>query len=359
MASMPGHRRRAVHVRRRRIALVLVLSVLLAAAAAWGVEQLASGTPSGSPKKPRPTRDTTATTVAASRPTAPAVAPSTFAVGTTTLDIQAAAPGGGDVSMPAAVYYPATVTGDGAPPDRAFGPYPLVVFSQGFDEDPAAYAVLLQAWAAAGFVVAAPTYPHTDPGPDLDESDISNHPAELTGAITAMIAASDQADTPVSGLVNGSEVAIAGQSDGGDVTLATAADTCCRDARVKAALILSGAELGSLPGSYYGDGSPPLLVVQGSDDSAAQGNAPVCSAELYDAAPAPKYYLDLLGAGHLAPYTEVNGYEGAVAQTTTAFLDAYLRSVRDPLDALVMAGTLGDLASITTIAQVPSPGGTC
>lgn len=74
--------------------------------------------------------------------------------------------------------------------DRA-GPLPLIVFSQGFAEPADAYAQpCCIPWAAAGFVVAAPTYPRTNPdapgGPD--ESDILNHPADLRYVIGAAAA---------------------------------------------------------------------------------------------------------------------------------------------------------------------------
>src|SRR5437764_796260 len=44
------------------------------------------------------------------------------------------------------------------------GPFPLVVFAHGYNVTPAPYAGLLQSWARAGYVVAAPTLPLTNPG---------------------------------------------------------------------------------------------------------------------------------------------------------------------------------------------------
>ena len=46
-----------------------------------------------------------------------------------------------------------------APPARAAGRFPLVIFGHGFAVTPAPYAPLLQAWAQAGYVVAAPIFP--------------------------------------------------------------------------------------------------------------------------------------------------------------------------------------------------------
>ena len=47
----------------------------------------------------------------------------------------------------------------GAAPARAPGPFPLVIFGHGFAVTPGPYASLLEAWARAGYVVAAPIFP--------------------------------------------------------------------------------------------------------------------------------------------------------------------------------------------------------
>jgi predicted dienelactone hydrolase len=59
------------------------------------------------------------------------------------------------------------------------GPHPLVVFAHGFALSPGTYGRLLDAWAVAGYVVAAPIFPLTNsaaPG-GPNESDLINHPA--------------------------------------------------------------------------------------------------------------------------------------------------------------------------------------
>ncbi|MGH3850679.1 MAG: chlorophyllase/cutinase-like alpha/beta fold protein, partial [Pseudonocardiaceae bacterium] len=148
--------------------------------------------------------------------------------------------------------YPATTAGTGTPPARGEGPYPIVVFSQGFAIPAEAYANLLDRWAADGFVVADPTYPLTAPESPggLDESDIVRHPSDLTAVITAVIQEGSTPGTLLSSLVDARRIGVAGHSDGGDVTEAVAADTCCHDPRVGAAVVLSGAELTSMGGTY-------------------------------------------------------------------------------------------------------------
>ena len=190
-------------------------------------------------------------------------------------------------SLPTAVFYPvrgvAADGGPGAQPDRTHAPYPLLVFSQGYDLSVQAYSTLLTDWASAGFVVAAPTYPHTDPSDQsgLDENDITNHPADLRYVITSLLAAAHGSGSLLSGLIDANEIGVVGHSDGADVALAVAADTCCQDPRVKAAAILSGAELASFGGRYAFSGAVPLLITQGNADTI---NLPACSAQIYDAA---------------------------------------------------------------------------
>jgi predicted dienelactone hydrolase len=232
-------------------------------------------------------------------------------------------------------------------PRAAAGPYPLIVFSQGFDYPAAAYAGLLNAWARAGFVVAAPTYPFTDPdtpgGPD--ENDIVNHPADLRFVIASLLARSAAPAGALHGLIDRSQVAVVGQSDGGDVSLAVAADSCCSDPTVKAAVILSGAELSSFGGTYFSAPTMPLLVVQGDADPI---NVPGCSAQIYDEARPPKYYIDLPGASHLPPYVSPGPIRDHVAASVIAFLALALRHDRAALHALDAAATLPGAMSITT-----------
>ncbi len=259
--------------------------------------------------------------------------------------------------LPTLVRYPAVGRPDGrldpgAPPARAAGPFPLLVFSQGYDMPAAAYSWLMNAWASAGYVVAAPTYPRTDPtspgGPD--EADIVNHPADLRSVIASLRKSHIAGANVLSGLVDPSKVAVIGQSDGGDVSLAVAAGSCCRDRAVKAAVILSGAELEAFGGAYYSAGSVPLLVVQGSADTI---NPPGCSIELYDQAPSPKYYLELIGAEHLPPYTVPGKDRSLVATAVLDFLGRYLQGRASAIQKLARAGNAPPVASLITGATGP------
>ena len=146
-------------------------------------------------------------------------------------------------------------------------------------------------------------------------------------------------------MIDANEIGVVGHSDGADVTLAVAADTCCRDPRVKAAAILSGAELASFGGRYAFSGGVPLLITQGNADTI---NLPACSAQIYNAAASPKYYLDLLGAPHEPPYADPGPDQQIVAQVTTDFFDAELAGQSAALAAMTTDGNVGGRSSLTT-----------
>ena len=253
--------------------------------------------------------------------------------------------------------------GGAATPLRAAGTFPLVVFSGGYDADPEEYSALLDAWAAAGYVVADPVYPSTSPtspGP-LDESDIVHHPGDLSAVITALAQAGRGSGagslSTLAGAVDTGSIAAIGHSDGGDVTLAASADTCCRDPRIGAAVILSGAELSAFGGTYFS--SPPdvpLLVVQGTDDDI---NPPGCSVQLYDQAPLPRYYLSLLGQGHQSPYLQAGTALDTVQRVVLDFLDATLRGSRSAKAAIGRDGNVPGSSSLFAGSPTDLAAGGC
>lgn len=232
----------------------------------------------------------------------------------------------------------------GAQPATASGPFPLVVFGHGFDSTPAIYARLLQAWARAGYVVAAPVFPlsNEDAPGGADESDIVNQPGDMSFVITRILAASAAGRGVLSGLVDPREVAVAGQSDGAATALATAYDPRYLDPRVAAAVILSGAEI--MPGDYFHGRNPPLLAAQGTADKV---NLPKYTYQFFRAAHTPKFLLRLPGAGHLGPYTDEQPQLGVVERVTIAFLDRYLKQQPGARRQLWRAGNTPPVASLT------------
>ena len=226
------------------------------------------------------------------------------------------------------------------------GPFPLVVFAHGFDVTPATYARLLASWTRAGYVVAAPLFPLTNPrapgGPD--EADVVNQPADMSLVISSLLAASS-APGPLAALIDPRRIAVAGQSDGAETALAVAYSRRYRDARVRAALVLSGAELSGIGGYDFAPGGPALLAAQGTDDTF---NEPRYTYAYFRAARRPKYLLRLLGAGHLPPYTREQPQLAIVERVTRAFLDSYLKRSTAALAKLAPFGNVARIAELVS-----------
>jgi hypothetical protein len=136
-----------------------------------------------------------------------------------------------------------------------------------------------------------------------------------------MLGQSADPNSLLSGLINRREIAVAGQSDGGESALAVAYDHEFLDRRIRAAVILSGAEIPGAAGFSFPAPSPPLLATQGTADVV---NLPSSKRAFFDIAPAPRYLLTLFGAPHLDPYTDEQPQLGIVERVTIAFLDLYL-----------------------------------
>lgn len=248
------------------------------------------------------------------------------------------------------VRYPATgPTGatdvSNAPAASTDGPFPLVVFGHGYALTPAAYAALLQSWARAGYVVAAPLFPlenaNAPGGPD--ESDLSNQPGDMRFVISEMLAMSHARSGPLAGLIDERKIAVTGHSDGGDTALAVAYDRAYRDPRVGAAIILSGAEMPGVEAFTFPFGGPPLLAIQGTADTV---NLPSATETFFREARPPKYLLRLPGAEHLPPYSVEQPQLGIVERVTIAFLNGYLKQKPNASQELVRLGSVPQIASM-------------
>ncbi|MGI9183853.1 MAG: alpha/beta hydrolase family protein [Solirubrobacteraceae bacterium] len=229
-------------------------------------------------------------------------------------------------------------------PRAARGPLPLIVFGHGFAVTPAYYFRLLDSWAAAGYVVAAPVFPlenlHAPGGPN--EADLINQPRDMSFVITSMLALSGVSGNILSGRINPKEIGVSGQSDGGETALAMAYDRFFLDSRVRAAAILSGAVIPGT-GLYFPRGTPPLLATQGTADTI---NQPHFTYDFFARARPPKYLLKLLGAPHLPPYTYEQPQLSIVGRVTTAFFNLYLKHERSGLGRMTAAGNVPGRAAL-------------
>lgn len=266
--------------------------------------------------------------------------------------------------LPVLVRYPVVPAAQASSGRLARRPFPLVVFAPGFLQCGSSYATLLRAWASAGYVVATVEFPRTHCHVAVpDEADLSSQPADISAVISRLLAAASNAPaTPapavtspggaLSGLIDPAKIAVAGHSDGGDTAAALAANTCCRDPRVKAALILSGAEWPPLGGRYFPPGTPPILFTQGTDDT---WNPPAASTELYQSdTTGTRYFLTLLATGHFTPYEGHAPPEPLVARVTIAFLNAYLDGQPKQVAAMQAAGNVPGVAVLTANGHLPT-----
>lgn len=228
---------------------------------------------------------------------------------------------------------------------RSHGPFPLIVFGHGFAVTPGIYARLLDSWARAGYVVAAPVFPlgnaNAPGGPN--EADLVNQPRDMSFVITKLLTLTGRDHGPLAGKIAPHEIAVAGQSDGGDTALTVAYDSALRDARIRAALILSGMEIPGVGGYDFPAPSPPLLATQGLADTI---NPPGATYAFFDAAPAPKYLLTMPGAPHLGPYTDEQPQLGVVERVTIAFFDRYLKGSHGALARMKAAGHVPGVADL-------------
>lgn len=239
----------------------------------------------------------------------------------------------------------------GATPDRADGPYPLIVFAHGFDSDVTSYLPLLEKWAKAGFVVAAPLFPLTNSktpgGPDLD--DYVNQPGDMSFVVSQMLDQSAESGGILSHLINPAQVGAAGHSLGGVTTLGLVADSCCRDPRIKAAVVMSGDAI-TFPTGHVEDASaPPLLLVHGNADPTVPY---VSSIDVFNAAQAPKGLLTIIGGNHDSPVNPTGKAFGSVVKATIDFFDRYLLGQTAALKRLTRDARKG----ITTMRFVATPG---
>jgi fermentation-respiration switch protein FrsA (DUF1100 family) len=269
------------------------------------------------------------------RPTGVAPARS-FPVGVRTLSVNR----GGTRPLPVTIWYPAADPGGPQPPP-ASGRFPVVLFSHGLTGCPADYAPLLTAWAAAGFVVAAPAYPHTSRGvARLDVLDVVNQPADASYVLTEVLALNRRAGDPLRGRLDPDRVAAAGHSAGGITTIGLF--TAGRDVRLDAGIVLAGAALG-VGTAFTGPAAPQLFVHGQADDvvSYPAGKA------AYDAVPWPKAMLSLPDGDHGRGIMSAgNRAFGIVVDTTVEFLRWTLYGDPAAKRRLPAIATRGGLATL-------------
>lgn len=230
----------------------------------------------------------------------------------------------------------------GASPVERIGGYPMIVFAHGYDVTPDKYAALLDSWARAGFVVVAPLFPEEKPSAVAaqhganTEWDLVNEPGDLAFVTTAVLQASTSSSAVcpiVHGLVQTSQVALAGHSDGATAVGMLAYDqgldpqgiayaSLRSSINIRAVIILSGIQDTAQP---YASGArrPALLIVSSLGDQCVPIRKAV---SLYGALhQSNKWFLELRTAHHLPPFDGADAPAfRVVAATSIRFLQLSL-----------------------------------
>nr|WP_127497758.1 alpha/beta hydrolase [Actinoplanes solisilvae] len=225
---------------------------------------------------------------------------------------------GADRPLPTTVWLP-----------RGDGPFPMILFSHGLGGKPSDYRELITSWARAGFVVAAPAYPHTSASAaEFNVLDVLNQPADASYVITEVLG-------ELGAKVDEQRVAAAGHSAGGVTTLGLLSNS--RDERLRAGVVLAGRQI--LPQPFTGP-ETPLLFVHGRRDQVvpyADGRA------AFDAVDWPKAFLSVTDGGHVASGRSLD----VIAATSTDFWRWSLYGDAAARDRLADDAAKGGLAGFT------------
>ena len=212
----------------------------------------------------------------------------------------------------AMIFYPATAEGS-ATPVASGGPFPLLVYGHArrfpavvlsdetacpgapvdITEDYTRVSGILSQLARWGFVTIAP---------DLSwlfyDFEISDWTLLLQDAISYMLAANGQGNSPFHDQLVPDAIGATGHSTGGDA----ASNLAAQPNSLVSALALIAPAGGSMDLSFLATVAPrPVLVFEGGEDLSMFGR----SGDFYGAANAPKFLVTIPGANHFGYYDNV------------------------------------------------------
>lgn len=226
--------------------------------------------------------------------------------------------------------------------------YPLILFSHGYTGCNTQSVFLMEALARAGYFVIAPNHhdatcgsakqgwypgkmvanrpqqPFRDPQPWSDQTYRDRY-NDIEAVLNEVVREKTFAGVPI----NGNAIGLAGHSLGGYTVLGLAGGwSSWKDPRIKAVLALSPhcspfLDHGNLNFDI------PIMYQGGTRDL---GETPLVRRTngAYDRSSAPKYYIELDGAGHFA-WTDLNRtYQQTINTYSIAFFDLYLKHLDDP-----------------------------
>lgn len=327
----------------RRWAIAGVIALGLASVASCS----SAAGPSGRAAAPSSTADTAAgaTTTNATTPVVPAGGYDVRTRTETLVDDSRPTPDLPETGVPPSADRTLATTFTYPDADR---PFPLIVFAHGHNGHPRKFSELFEAWAAAGFVVAAPAFPlSNDEVPGAGSVfDLASQPGDVSFVITSTLQMNGDPDSFLQGRVNPEEVAVGGLSLGGATVYQVAFDECCRDRRVDAVITMD-APLPDRSGLDLANGTPLLVMHADADPVIPYSH----SEEAFAAAVAPKYLVTIHEDVHSSPYEDAPDPADRMAiDTTTAFWRLHLAHQADAAADLSAAARVDGL---TTVVEQP------
>lgn len=229
----------------------------------------------------------------------------------------------------------------------ADGPFPLFVWAHGLDATVDYFDPLLRAWAARGYVVAAPTFPltHRDAAGGTVFGDVVNQPADVSYILDRLTAEDGPSGTLHPALVDPTRIAVGGHSLGAVTSLALGGSPCCADDRIDAVVSVDG-EPPPMPGGS-GVVAVPLLLIHGTADDTFPLDR---SRTVLSAATGHRYLIVIQGAPH-TPF-RIEGPNAVIASTVGDFLDVELKGRPDWLEQFLRNAVV---PGVSTLEQGTSP----
>ncbi|MEU7793824.1 alpha/beta hydrolase [Micromonospora tulbaghiae] len=228
----------------------------------------------------------------------------------------------------------------------AAGRFPVVLYSHGLRSLPALHAALTSRWAAAGFVVVAPTYPRTNQrARAFTREDVRNQPADAWRLIRHLVRLGARPGDPLGAHMAVDRFAAAGHSAGGHTTLGMFASG--QPFPVRAGIVIAGGRM------VAGLSRPlaPMLFVHGSADRIVPESI---GRAAYARCLGPAAFLSLTGQGHGEYLTPGRPGFAQVLATTTEFLRWTLYADRAALRRLPADAAAPDTTTTFTTRSLPT-----
>ncbi|MFI6133439.1 alpha/beta hydrolase [Micromonospora sp. NPDC051141] len=224
----------------------------------------------------------------------------------------------------------------------AAGRFPVVVFSHGLRSLPALHARLTTRWAAAGFVVAAPTYPRTNlRARAFTRDDVRNQPADARRLVRHLVRLGARPGDALGAHLAVDRFAAAGHSAGGHTTLGMF--VAGRRSPLRAGIVIAGGR----PVAGIARPSTPMLFVHGAADRIVPESI---GRAAYARCLGPAAFLSLPGQGHGEYLNPGRPGFTEVLKTTTDFLRWTLYADRAALRRLPADATTPGITTFTTRA---------